>query len=355
MKRLLCMLLAFLPLFGALGCKQQDKLQKMEQITSSIVTDFQNYKLHGRTLLKEHGIFCDETTTGISFHAYLEGSVKVQLSVNADTYFTVYVDGQRSEERIYANSLTSEIEIASFTEPGKHTIELIKQSEACKSICLLKSVSFTGYFMERPADKNYCIAYIGDSITAGYGVYYDPNGINEPGSTVCQDGTKTYAYLTAQALDADYITTCRSGIGISAGHTGYMMDEYFGAASFCRADTTKYEPTRLPDLVVINLGTNDAMGSDDGVAAKLPGLIDLVRSTYGENVPIIFIHGMMNNARWAAMDSVIQSKYGGESGGIYDLQTPVFREGGNGHPSLDNHCDGAELLTQFIKDKDLLK
>ncbi len=354
MKRLICMLPASLSLFGMLGCQKQDHSKKAKPITSQIVADKENYKFHGRAIEYDSGLVCDETATGISFTGYFEGAVTVDLSVNADTYFTVYIDGQRSDERIYADSLAKTIEIANFAEPGEHTIELIKHTEACKSICLLKSVSFTGYFLAPPVDKEHCIAYIGDSITAGYGVYYDPNGKDEPGSTVCQDGTKTYAYLTSQALNADPIVICRSGIGVAAGHTDYMMEEYFGAQSYCRADVAKYTPTRKPDIVVINLGTNDAMGSNEALTYKLPGFIDLVRETYGEDVPVIWVYGMMNDARWEATNNVLQTKYGGEAGGFYGLQMPLMRDGGNSHPSLASHKNAADILVKFIQEKNLL-
>ena len=355
MKRLICMLLAFLSLLGVSGCQKQDDTRKAQPITSAIVAEKENYKFHGKAIVYDDGLACDETATGISFHGYFEGAVTVELTVNANTYFGVYIDGQIANDRLLVDSLTKSIEIANFTEPGEHTIELIKQTEACKSICLLKSVSFTGYFLAPPAEKQYCIAYIGDSITAGYGVYYDPQQAGDAGDTQYQDGTKTYAYLSAEKLNADPIIICRSGIGISAGHTDYMMDAYFSSQSYCRADTAKYTPTRLPDIVVVNLGTNDAMGSNEALASKLPGFIELIRETYGEEVPIIWVYGMMNDARWEATNKVLQNQFGGEAGGCYGLKMPLTRDGGNNHPSLTAHANAADILVKFIQEKNLLQ
>ena len=61
------------------------------------------------------------------------------------------------------------------------------------------------------------IEIIGDSITAGYGV----DDVKENGfSTATEDVTKTYAYKTAAALQADYSVVAYSGHGIVSGYTG---------------------------------------------------------------------------------------------------------------------------------------
>ena len=62
------------------------------------------------------------------------------------------------------------------------------------------------------------IEFIGDSITAGYGV---DDEVKEHGfSTATEDVTKTYAYKTAAALQADYSIVAYSGHGIISGYTG---------------------------------------------------------------------------------------------------------------------------------------
>ena len=192
---------------------------------------------------------------------------------------------------------------------------------------------------------------LGDSITAGYGVLY-PQGPADAGSTICQDGTQAYAWLTAEALDADATIVCRSGIGVTAGHTPYNMDTYYSAAFYNRTPNVPYKPTRKPDIIVVNLGTNDAMSTLDADAfiAQIESFIKMLRDVNGENVPIFWVYGMMNDAKWNWTNTAIQN-LGGESAGLYGVKMPLTRDGGNNHPSLEAHENAASILTNIIKQK----
>ena len=64
---------------------------------------------------------------------------------------------------------------------------------------MLYGVSLCGTLYEAPEDREYYVEFIGDSITGGYGNLGD-NAIENPGTALWEDGTKTYAFLTAKAL-----------------------------------------------------------------------------------------------------------------------------------------------------------
>lgn len=330
----------------------EEHICKFETDNNSI----QNFKTHGRTTLTKGGLVCDLSASGIELNAYIEGSISVELYVTAECYFTLYIDGIRSQDRIKVSEGSKTIELANFAEGGVHNIKLIKQTESNRALCNLKEVEFKGYFEVTPEDKNLYIEFIGDSITAGYGNLC-ANGTANPGSALNQDATKAYAYLTAEALNADYSLVCCSGIGLAKGYTEYTMDSFFKAASYHRSQKEAFTATRTPDLIVINLGTNDnSKGSTHAeLADKVPELINLIRTTYGKEIPIIWVHGMMGEGKWANIEHLIKTEFGGESGGIYSLEITRNAQGGGSHPSSEAHISAAEVLVKFIKDKGLNK
>lgn len=126
------------------------------------------------------------------------------------------------------------------------------------------------------------IEFIGDSITCAFGV----NG-NETDhfSTSIQDGTKSYAYLTAKKFDADYSIVAYSGFAILSAVSftgertpdttlppiydklGFTFGSEFFSVGTNEFDDGTYQLQNTtwndynkynPDLIVINLGTNDA-------------------------------------------------------------------------------------------------
>ena len=100
----------------------------------------------------------------------------------------------------------------------RRCISALKLSEAKHSSFALKQICTYGTSKAEPTDeKNLKIEFIGDSITCGY-------GIDEPDyyagfSTHTENFMKTYAYLTAKELDADFSAVAFSGYGVISGYT----------------------------------------------------------------------------------------------------------------------------------------
>lgn len=326
--------------------EQVDTLQSY-----TLADNASSFKFHGRTSMTDEGLICDQSATGIEFTAYMEGEVSIKVKTVAECYFTVYIDGVRSEERIYCrsdgNGFTAVI--ASFDMPGEHTILLLKQTEALKTSCCIMSVSFIGHFLEPPAEKGLLIEFLGDSITCGYGNLYQ-NEEADAGSSKFEDATKAYAVLTAQALGADFRLVSCSGIGVAKGHVEPTMAVFFGAQNYFRDSNAGYTVDRIPDIVVINLGTNDGgtNASESDLLAAVPALIELVRSTYGTDVPIVWAHGMMGDGRWDTIQKALEQNYNGAEDGIYSVLLPANFDGGGDHPSEQAHQNAAQALVQYL-------
>lgn len=310
------------------------------------------FKLHGRTGFEagneDQGLICDSSATGIEFNAYIEGDLIVNIEASAECYFTLFVDGIMQEQRIKISNDSSEYLIMSFNEGGIHRIKLIKQTEAYFALCRIKSVEFTGYFLDTPENNELLIEFIGDSITTGYGNLCE-NGTEDAGSVIYQDATKSYAYLTAELLSADLSLVCCSGIGIEKSWVKFTMDSYFKAFSYVRNPDDPFIPQRTPDIVVINLGTNDKEleVNTDKFTQKAAEMINLVRQTYGSDVTVVWLGGMMNTSYFEHIENVI-SNLGGEHSGLYTLLAEQNNQGGNAHPSGSAHLSTAEILADFI-------
>ncbi len=321
----------------------------LQDITDSL-------KLHGRTSLTADGIVCDHSATGIEFSAYIEGAVELTVTVSADTYFTVYIDGVRQATRYNVKNGTATLTIANFMEGGVHNIRVLKQTESANSLSILKSISFKGQFEEAPAEKDLFIEFLGDSITCGYGNLC-ANGAEGAGSAFNEDATQTYAYLAAQKLGADHSLVSCSGIGVTSSWSGnFVMKDFFSAQSYHRSTGVNYEKTFTPDIVVINLGTNDSSKGSDGAQFKedAKALIALVRSTYGEDVKIVWAANMMGPCMQTYSQAAI-NELGGEAAGLYFCTLTENRDGGGAHPSNEAHASAATDLANFIQENILSK
>ena len=334
--------------------EQTTEIESIDPATLSLTTytlpqDVAHFKQHGRLIPLADGLACDHTMSGIEFEGVMYGEVKLTLSVTADTYFTVFIDGERVENRFAATTDTTELVIANFDTAQVHNVRIVKQTEPQFSLCTLKAVTLAGELGDAPADKPLYIEFLGDSITCGYGNLGDHTSQN-PGTALWEDGTQAFAGATALALDADCSIISCSGIGANKGYPTFDMQQYYEKASYYRDQTEDHVFGRVPDVVVINLGTNDAgMGAtEQGFQDSVRSLITLIRTAYGKDVPIVWVHNMMGECRFAWTETVLD-ELGGKSAGIYVLRASANHEGGNGHPTLAHHAAVAKRLTKEIQ------
>ena len=163
----------------------------------------------------------------------------------------------------------AEKSVAFTAEAGGHIVRIVKLSETAMSTCGIRFIDAENI---RPtARKDRFIEFVGDSITCGYGM--DDEVAEHHFVTGTEDATRAYAYRTAQALDADYSLVSISGYGIISGYTAtaeapvtaQLLPDYYEKLGFSYGvfggevpqDVRWDFSVRQPDLIVINLGTND--------------------------------------------------------------------------------------------------
>ncbi|MCR5167209.1 MAG: GDSL family lipase, partial [Oscillospiraceae bacterium] len=182
-------------------------------------------KLLGRTAENDGVLWLGQTDSGCEFSfTGTSASVTVLGDDTANTNgdgnyarFAVYLNGERVLDELVREKEKT-YEIFSSDEDKENTVSIIKLSEASNSAFGIRDITVDSDNDPVPTEgKALKIEFIGDSITCGYGV--DDEVKEHHFSTATEDGTKTYAYKAAQALDADYSMVCNSGHGIISGYT----------------------------------------------------------------------------------------------------------------------------------------
>lgn len=324
----------------------------------------ENVKFIGRVAQGENDLwYMDWTNTGIEFtftgtDAYLEMG-PVNAAANNNPCYLVYVDDGEPRRIDELTSFNKQV-LAQSLPFGEHTIKVIKVTEstgtpvAMKDITIYSSEPKEPQLLQAPAASKRKILFFGDSITAGYGNLGKPD--NKNFYTYEQDGTQTYAALAADSFSADAHFVCISGRGVYQSLDGSfdnVIPSYINTAvpslnlAWDSSDFT-------PDLIVVNLGTNDAWMSvtaDKFTEAARKFLINL-RETYPDS-KILWCFGMMGNYYDGHLSKLIE-EFNTEYGNAYFLvleTVSVFSEeegGANGHPNVLAHQKRAISLREKI-------
>ena len=305
----------------------------------------------------------DHTAQLLAFNADCEGDVVIDMTAASladegreEKYFLVVVDGV--EERMLVNGMRGteaklSLTIAKNLKRGKHTFEVYRQFELTNGICNLVSVTMNGVPTERPKNKDLYIEFFGDSITAGFGnltTSDDKVNTHYPDKS---SGTDTYAFYTAKALNADMSAVARSGLAFSYGITGTPIETFWKETSYARSTLGKYQAERQPDIVVVNLGTNDHYNYEDkGLTREqlyeaAVKFLQMVRADR-PNAKIVWVYGMMGDKIQDEIERAVE-EMGGESKGYYFHKAQRGQNGGSAHPAKADHQVASEGLVEFIK------
>ncbi len=226
-----------------------------------------------------------------------KGVLGVFVSEGCDT--SIEAIPEEPVKRVTLSERENHIVLFESEEEKTVCIRVMKFSEAAFGYAGFKSLEIDGQ-LQTPAKSRKAsplkLEFIGDSITCGYGI----EGVWEKDTFTTQQERpdKAYAFLTAKALGAEVQLCSWSGIGITSNYvdpetvnlpdTHWLMQNNwpYTDKSLCLRlglepvvwDSAAYEP----DLVIINLGTNDlswVRGIEDrrlNYVAALRGLLEAV-------------------------------------------------------------------------------
>ncbi len=312
-----------------------------------------------------HGSRCDVTIAG-DINAY--PSKRDEL-----VRIAIYVDGARVvDEMIDAKEKT--FTVLEADEARDVVVRIVKLSETAMSTCGVKAISVDDPAGIRPTPaKSRRIEFIGDSITCGYGV--DDEVAEHHFSTTTEDVTRAYAYRTAEMLDADYSLVSISGYGIISGYTAtgeekvtaQQLPKFYEKLGFSYgtfqkriAATIRWDFSAFrPDLIVVNLGTND-----DSYTLDNPERREEYRAAYVEflkvvrrnnpDAKILCTLGIMGDRLYPMVYRAVQD-YMAKTGDTnihamkFDVQRASDGYVADWHPTAVTHGKAAEKLAEEIR------
>ena len=322
-----------------------------------IDTLLENIKTQGRTAMVRGTLMLDFSISGVEFELDCAGDVYATFNASkisnsaaeGGVYFTIVVDGvalARDYCRI-ASVGETKVKLASDLPAGKHTFAIYRQSEHSFGEVGVCALSYEGEMLDKPADKDLYVEFIGDSISCGYGNL--GNASQGDGSALWSDGTQAYTYLTAQALNADWSTVSWSGLGCKYGYSSTTMQDVYPAQRYNYDKNTMYDFSNEPDVVILALGTNDNSIQSDATL-KRAGLVEMLQLVRAKNpnAPIVWIHGMMTTGVSAMIEEIV-AEFGGADAGYYACRLTQNNAGGGAHPNLAGQQTFANELVAFLE------
>lgn len=353
-----------------------------KQEGQSVVLTADTAKLVGRTYLNDDTLWTAFSGSGAEF-TYT--GKKLDITITGDYASTAGNDENYARVAIYVNGerviddMLNEKEktyTAFESDTAKSVdVQIIKLSECAMSTFGIKPIKIAdGEKIEPAKAKDLKIEFIGDSITCGYGV--DDEDKEHHFKTSTEDVTKAYAYKTAQALNADYSMVSISGYGIISGYTDdgkkkpeQTIPQYYDKLGFSYnkfADSLEVASLEWdfdnykPDIVVINLGTNDmSYATSDTTRAEFEeGYMEFLKQVRSHNPDayIFCTYGVMGNTLLRNIKNVCE-QYSAATG---DTRVRFFTlamqdENANGiaadwHPSEKTHEICAEKAVRSIKE-----
>ena len=217
--------------------------------------------------------------SGTAIHARFTGTA---IGINLDeewgtNYYEVIVDGDHLPV-LATDAGLALYPLATGLADGTHELVVHRRSEAFFGPTQLRGLELGDGELLAPAPApSRRIEVIGDSITCGYGNEGADQYCSFTGAT--ENHYRTYAAIAARDLDADLVAAAWSGIGIyrnnDGGTTDTMPTRYPRAIPTDSASVWDFASWH-PDVVVINLGTNDFAGGAPAQAAFTGAYIDFV-------------------------------------------------------------------------------
>ncbi len=343
-----------------------------------------NVRIIGRVLRIAHTTWLGWSGSGIAFKTSASEVTADLVSITNSGSYADYAylglvlnDDIEHMQKIRVDRGTHTIELLHNPELHETKVQLLKLSESRNDKIGIAMIHADSPILPTRA-KERKILFIGDSVTAGYGVDIEDDGAYSF-STRDENVLHSYAAMTARALDADFQIVAGSGKGVISNsidpstdlpdteglipalypyvdrHAEEIIKIYLSAhgQNENARDLTVYDPGFfVPDVIVTFLGTNDSFFTK-GIPTRMQHFTqrysELLRAL-GRDYPgaqRLVIYGTMEQS---LSEACYQAA--GLSNSQYlqlPLQDPADGFGGGMHPSLRTQEKLAEAVTTRIR------
>lgn len=302
--------------------------------------------------------------SGVSVRAAFQGkSIAIKLKDDgSQNFYNVLID-HSVVKRIQTISGLQTYSISTTLNDTIHEVEIFKLTELS-----FGKTQFCGFVLEdgkslvELSDKrSRMIEFIGNSITCGYG---NEGANGERFGPTTENHYLTYAGYTSRNFNARHLAVCKSGIGIYRNYGGPVegnsdnMTNYYQRI-FLYDAAPLYNFAQKPDLVCIDLGTNDfstSQGDSARYVSKYFELIRTIQQKYNSMDILCLIGPMMGGndlirvKRYLTFVADSASKYNKGKVSFFELsaQTGNLGIGIDWHPTVAQHLQNSRELTAYI-------
>ncbi len=243
-----------------------------EKLKTYALSDLPHLKVHGRTTgdLSPLTLFWTGSALELNVRA---SELWVEIEADYDTYepwIGIVVNGCPVGRQMLTAGRSWLCAFRGLDANVTKNVRIVKETQAMSGDpgCLLQihAAKSDGAFLPIE-DKPYKIEFVGDSITSGEGAIGDK--AEADWVPMWFSAIDNYAYLTAQALNADYRALSQSGWGVLTSWDNdprcNLPDYYEQVCGLLTGERNAALGARRPndfaawqpDVVVVNLGTND--------------------------------------------------------------------------------------------------
>ncbi|HIS22137.1 MAG TPA: family 20 glycosylhydrolase [Candidatus Cryptobacteroides intestinipullorum] len=265
------------------------------EVGGMVRADAPEVRYIGRTMVSDAG-HVDYDWTGTYFTTILNGNrLDAEISVTGESWFNVFADG-KFLKKFGISSADTVVTVVSGLDEGRHVVMVQKCTEGEYG-----KVSVNGFILphdcglERPdTASGRHIEFIGNSLTCGFGT--EGKDRDEPFKVSTENCNLSYAAIVSRYFGADYTMISHSGQGAVRNYGDSLrVSEICMQERMLRTfdmDTLRWTPSYRPDLVVVNLGSNDfsvpPCPMEEEFVDGYCNLLSQVRTLYGD-VPVICV------------------------------------------------------------------
>ncbi len=345
-------------LLGLLVIAIQTVAQKADY--SRLVTQGVTYT--GRTLTDNDGSVKFDWIGTYAQTTFTGGCIAVEMSNTRPCYFNVFIDNEWVK-KVYADSTQHQrIVLAEKLSKGTHKLRLQRACEGSSITTIHGFYGAKGAKLSPVERKGRMIEIFGDSYTCGYGS--DSPTQTEHFKIETENVDHAYGCIIARYFDTDYAIVAHSGQGMVRNYgdkkqrSNYsMLDRHVKTFDNDTSVIYNFKAYR-PDLVIINLGTNDfsreVTPTPDQYVGNYVKMIKNLRSHYGD-IPVLCI--LPHSARkylQACFPLLRERCYNDRQVYFAEPMLEILRDGrdygADGHPNYQGHRKIAmKLIPQISK------
>lgn len=336
----------------------------------SNVLDSTYFKYEGRIVKKNNSAYLGFTNSTVTFQVNCLTSTNKITAILGSSFdeqknyprLKLFIDNTDMNTIFIMDRESQSITVTTNLSAGTHTIRLHKITEAKMSHVRFDNVILESCQLiphEIASDSRTKIEFIGDSITCGYGVYGEPDSDFH----ICEeDGTQTYAYLAAQELNLNARYTAVSGFGVYTQYDGDLngvLPKIYPYTNYFVDSTIEYDFNEfIPNIIVINLGTNDAKWLDKPMYKEnfIPAYVTFlfyIRSKYPD-AKLLLLGGTLCEFLYPYIEDVVKcaKAHGMKNIDSYELPFHDVAQDGiaSGHPTIATHKKDANRLIEKLKE-----